>query len=111
MDADTAERRLRAIPGVGAWTARTVLLNALGHADVVPLGDYGLPRHVAWALAGQDGPAGDERLLALLEPVRGQRGRFVRWITAVADSPSRRGPRMALRAIDPDGAALLPRRR
>src|SRR5690606_23397966 len=82
MDADTAERRLRAIPGVGPWTARSVLLHALGHADVVPLGDYHLPRHVAYALTGEDGPADDERLLALLEPLRAQRGRVVRWITA-----------------------------
>jgi 3-methyladenine DNA glycosylase/8-oxoguanine DNA glycosylase len=110
MDADTAERRLRAIPGVGAWTARSVLLHALGHADVVPFGDYHLPRHVAFALTGDDGPADDERLLALLEPVRGQRGRFVRWITACAATPPRRGPRMPLRAIDPAAGALLPRR-
>jgi 3-methyladenine DNA glycosylase/8-oxoguanine DNA glycosylase len=111
MDADTAERRLRAIPGVGAWTARTVLLNALGHADVVPLGDYGLPRHVAFALTGDDGPADDERLLALLEPFRGQRGRIVRWIASCAATPPRRGPRMALRALDADGARELSRRR
>jgi len=111
MDADTAERRLRAIPGVGPWTARSVLLHALGHADVVPLGDYHLPRHVAYALTGEDGPADDERLLALLEPLRAQRGRVVRWITAFVAPPARRGPRPALRAIDPEGARLLPRGR
>lgn len=111
MDADAAERRLRAIPGIGAWTARTVLLNALGHADVVPLGDHGLPRHVAFALVGDQGPADDERLLALLAPYAGQRGRIVRWITAVAAIPPRRGPRAALRAIDPGGARELVRRR
>jgi 3-methyladenine DNA glycosylase/8-oxoguanine DNA glycosylase len=111
MDADAAERRLRAIPGVGPWTARMVLLHALGHPDVVPLGDYGLPRHVAYALAGDEGPADDERLLALLAPCAGQRGRVVRWITAVAAPPPRRGPRGALRAIDPDGARELSRRR
>jgi 3-methyladenine DNA glycosylase/8-oxoguanine DNA glycosylase len=109
MDADAAERRLRAIPGVGVWTARMVLLHALGHADVVPLGDYGLPRHVAYALTGDAGPAGDERLLALLAPYAGQRGRIVRWIAAVAATPPRRGPRGALRAIDPDGARELAR--
>jgi len=111
MDADAAERRLRAIPGIGVWSARSVLLHALGHADVVPLGDYGLPRHVAFALTGDDGPADDERLLALLAPFAGQRGRIVRWITAVAATPARRGPRGALRAIDPDGARELARRR
>jgi len=111
MDAGAAERRLRAIPGVGVWTARSVLLHALGHADVVPLGDYGLPRHVAFALTGDDGPADDGRLLALLEPCAGQRGRVVRWITAVAATPARRGPRAALRAIDPAGAWGLRGRR
>lgn len=110
MDADTAERRLRAIPGVGPWTARSVLLHALGHADVVPLGDYHLPRHVAYALTGEDGPADDARLLALLEPLRGQRGRVVRWISAAVAPPARRAPRPALRAIDAEGARLLPRR-
>jgi 3-methyladenine DNA glycosylase/8-oxoguanine DNA glycosylase len=107
MDADAGERRLRAIPGVGVWTARMVLLNALGHADVVPLGDYGLPRHVAYALTGDDGPADDERLLELLEPVRGQRGLVVRWIVATAATPARRGPRMAMRAIHPDAPRAL----
>jgi 3-methyladenine DNA glycosylase/8-oxoguanine DNA glycosylase len=110
MDADAAERRLRAIPGIGAWTARSVLLHALGHADVVPLGDYGLPRHVAYALTGDDGPADDARLLALLAPYEGQRGRIVRWIAAVAATPARRGPRGALRPIDPRGARELARR-
>jgi 3-methyladenine DNA glycosylase/8-oxoguanine DNA glycosylase len=99
LDADTAERRLRAIPGVGVWTARSVLLHALGHADVVPLGDYGLPRHVAYALTGDAGPADDARLLALLEPLRGQRGRVVRWLAAHAAGPPRRGPRMPLRVL------------
>ena len=107
LDLDTAERRLRAIPGVGAWTARSVLLHALGHADAVPLGDHGLPRHVAFALTGDDGPADDARLLALLEPWRGQRGRIVRWIVAVAEPPPRRAPRAALRAIDREGARAL----
>jgi 3-methyladenine DNA glycosylase/8-oxoguanine DNA glycosylase len=111
MDADAAERRLRAIPGIGVWTARSVLLNALGHPDVVPLGDYHLPRHVAFALTGDDGPADDARLLALLAPYAGQRGRLARWITACAAMPPRRAPRAAMRPIDRDGRRELARRR
>src|SRR5690606_31030506 len=43
MAPDACERRLRAIPGIGAWTAREAMLRGLGHADTVPLGDFHLP--------------------------------------------------------------------
>jgi len=106
MDADTAERRLTAFPGVGIWSARSALLRGMGHADAVPLGDYGLPGIVALNLAG-DARADDARMLALLEPFRGQRGRVVRWIMAAGRMPERRGPRAALREIDASSPSLL----
>ena len=108
MDADAAERRLVAFPGVGVWTARSVMLRGLGHADAVPLGDYHLASIVALHLAGEE-RADDARMLALLEPYRGQRGRVVRWILAAGDMPARRGPRAPLREIDPAAPALLRR--
>ena len=37
-----AERQLTAVPGIGPWTARYVLLRGLGAADVVPVGDSAL---------------------------------------------------------------------
>ena len=106
MNADAAERRLRCFPGVGIWTARSAMLRGLGHADAVPLGDYHLPRMVAFHLTGE-AEGDDARMLELLEPWRGQRGRIVAWIQAEGRMPPRRGPRMAMRDVDPRGRALL----
>jgi 3-methyladenine DNA glycosylase/8-oxoguanine DNA glycosylase len=106
MDADAAERRLMAFPGVGIWTARSAMLRGLGHADAVPLGDYHLATIVAFNLTGES-HADDARMLALLEPFRGERGRVVRWIMAAGSMPARRTPRAAMREIDPAARALL----
>lgn len=98
MAADDARRRLTALPGIGAWTAAEVATVALGDADAVSLGDYHLPHQVSWALAGE--PRGDDaRMLELLEPWRGHRGRVVRLIGAGAGAAPRYGPRMPLRTI------------
>jgi 3-methyladenine DNA glycosylase/8-oxoguanine DNA glycosylase len=88
-----ATRRLRALPGIGAWTAAEVSLMALGDADAVSVGDYHLPNHVAWALAGE-ARADDARMLELLEPYRGHRGRVIRLIVAGHPGPPRFGPRL-----------------
>jgi 3-methyladenine DNA glycosylase/8-oxoguanine DNA glycosylase len=93
-----AYRRLQALPGVGPWTAAEVALVALGDADAVSLGDYHLPSQVAWALAGER-TGTDERMLELLEPYRGHRGRVLRLLAAAAPGPPRRAPRMALRSF------------
>ena len=93
-----ATRRLRALPGIGAWTAAEVSLVALGDADAVSVGDYHLPHHVAWALAGE-ARGDDERMLELLEPYRGHRGRVLRLLVAGAPGPPRFGPRLPLRDI------------
>ncbi|MGH2687137.1 MAG: DNA-3-methyladenine glycosylase 2 family protein, partial [Actinomycetota bacterium] len=56
------------------------------------------PHQVSWALAGE--PRGDDaRMLELLEPYRGHRGRVVRLIVAAGIGPPRRGPRLATRSI------------
>ena len=53
---------------------------------------------VAWALAGE--PRGtDERMLELLEPYRGQRGRVVRLLELAGIAAPRYGPRLAPRRI------------
>jgi hypothetical protein len=93
-----AYRRLTALPGVGAWSAAEVASVALGDADAVSVGDYHLPDQVAWALAGE-ARAGDARMLELLEPYRGHRGRVIRLISAGAPRPPRFGPRMPLSTI------------
>lgn len=46
-DAEAARARLRALPGVGAWTAEYVALRALGDPDALPAGDLGLRRALA----------------------------------------------------------------
>jgi 3-methyladenine DNA glycosylase/8-oxoguanine DNA glycosylase len=95
---DEARQRLRALPGMGSWTAAEVAVVALGDADAVSVGDYHLPHVVSWALAGE--PRGtDERMLELLEPYRGHRARVLRLLTVGGVGPPRRGPRLPLRDV------------
>jgi hypothetical protein len=92
---------LLAIPGIGRWTAAEVTARALGDPDAVSVGDYHLPHLVSWALAGE--PRGtDERMLELLEPYRGQRGRVIRLLEASGLRPPAYGPRLAPRRIERD---------
>lgn len=100
-DADSAPayQALRAFPGIGPWTAAEVGIRAFGDPDAVSVGDFHLPNLVAWALAGE--PRGtDERMLELLEPYRGQRGRAVRLLELSGVRAPRHGPRLAPRRID-----------
>lgn len=91
-------RRLRALPGIGPWTAAEVALRALGDPDAVSVGDFHLPNLVSFALAGE--PRGtDARMLELLEPYRGQRGRVIRLLEASGIWPPARGPRCPIRSI------------
>ena len=87
-----AYRALRSLPGVGAWTAAEVALVALGDADAVPLGDYHLPSQVSWVLA-REPRADDQRMLELLAPFAGHRGRVIRLIGAAGLTAPRFGPR------------------
>ncbi len=96
---DEARRRLEALPGVGPWTAAEVMRLSFGDPDAVSVGDYHLPDVVAWALAGEP-RATDERMLELLEPYRGQRGRVQRLLEASHISPPAYGPRMEARSIE-----------
>ena len=93
-----AYRRLMALPGLGPWTAAEVALRALGDADAVSVGDYHIPSMVGFALAGER-KATDARMLELLAPYRGQRGRVIRLLEASGIRPPARGPRMSVRSI------------
>ncbi|HWS46115.1 MAG TPA: hypothetical protein VN636_09670, partial [Acidimicrobiia bacterium] len=89
---EALDRRLRATRGVGPWTAATVRHYVDGDADAVPVGDWHLPRHVGFALAGE-ARADDARMLELLEPFRPHRARAWRLIVAGTAGPPRRAPR------------------
>lgn len=93
-----AYARLRVMPGIGPWTAAEVALRALGDRDAVSVGDYHLPSLVAYALAGER-KATDERMLELLEPFRGHRGRVIRLLEDSGIRPEAHGPRMQPRSI------------
>jgi 3-methyladenine DNA glycosylase/8-oxoguanine DNA glycosylase len=66
--------RLEALPGVGQWTSAEVARVALGDPDAVSVGDYHLKHLVGWALAREE-RGSDARMLELLEPYLGNRGR------------------------------------
>jgi 3-methyladenine DNA glycosylase/8-oxoguanine DNA glycosylase len=96
---DEARRRLQTRPGIGPWTTAEVMRLSFGDPDAISVGDFHVPNIVTWALAGE--PRGtDERMLELLEPYRGQRGRVQLLLEASHISPPAFGPRMEARSID-----------
>jgi 3-methyladenine DNA glycosylase/8-oxoguanine DNA glycosylase len=94
-----ARDRLMAYQGIGPWTAAEVLARAVGDPDAVSLGDFHLPNLVAWLLAGEP-RADDARMVALLEPWRGHRGRVIRLLEASGLRAPRYGPRLSPRSIE-----------
>lgn len=90
-----AVRRLRVVPGVGAWTVAQVAARAYGDADAVPVGDYHLPTVVGLALAGR--PLDDAGMLETLAAYRGHRYRVIRLVTMYSWHRPRFGPRLPLR--------------
>ncbi len=92
------EARAVSLPGVGPWTASETAATVIGDPDTVVTGDFGLPGLVAWNLA-RERTADDARMLELLAPFRGQRGRVLRLLRAGGGYPARRAPRAALRSI------------
>jgi 3-methyladenine DNA glycosylase/8-oxoguanine DNA glycosylase len=93
-----ATARMTAVAGIGAWTAAEVVRTAYGDPDAVSIGDYHIPNTVAWALAGE--PRGDDaRMLALLAPFHGHRGRVCVLLEAAGVAAPRFGPRRPLRSF------------
>lgn len=92
---DEADRRLRTVPGIGAWTSAEVRQRAFGDPDAVSFGDYHVAKDVGWALTGT--PFDDGELEAFLEPWRPQRGRVPALVAAVGLARPRRGARLAPR--------------
>lgn len=90
--------RLEAIPGIGRWTSAEVARLAHGDADAVSVGDFHLKNLVAFALAGE--PRGsDERMLELLEPFAGHRGRVCLLLESAGIAAPRYGPRTRIEPI------------
>ena len=98
LPGDIAAARLRSFNGIGAWTVAEVATRAFGDPDAVSLGDFHLPHLVSWALEGKR-RGSDDRMLELLAPYAGQRGRVIRLIEAGIDPPARRAPRQRVRSI------------
>ncbi|MGI8774340.1 MAG: DNA-3-methyladenine glycosylase family protein [Actinomycetota bacterium] len=96
MSPAAALRRLLALPGIGPWTASTVVNGTLGEGDTVVPGDFHFPNLAAWVLAGEP-RADDARMLELLEPYRGHRGRVMRYVVASGIRPPKFGPKHRLR--------------
>ena len=90
-----AAAKLRLLPGVGAWTVGTVLATAMGDPDAVAVGDYHLKNVIGFALAGE-ARATDERMLELLSPYAGQRGRVIQALLRHGHRAPKFGPRQRI---------------
>jgi 3-methyladenine DNA glycosylase/8-oxoguanine DNA glycosylase len=89
-----AVQRLRAVPGIGVWTAAEVRQRALGDADAVSYGDTHLARFVGYALTGES--ADDHGMEELLAPWHGHRFRVIRLLQlGVAHGVVATAPRIA----------------
>jgi 3-methyladenine DNA glycosylase/8-oxoguanine DNA glycosylase len=93
-----ATRRMTAIAGIGPWTAAEVVRTVFGDPDAVSVGDYHIPNTVAWALAGE-ARADDARMLELLAPFIGHRGRVCVLLESAGIAAPRFGPRMPIRSF------------
>ena len=93
-----AATRLRALPGVGPWSAAEVAQVAFGDPDAVSVGDYWLCHWVCHNL-GRRARGTDAEMLELLAPWAGQRGRVCRLLMLGGASPPRFGPRLDLQPI------------
>ncbi len=82
---------LQRLPGIGPWTAAITVAVAGGDPDTVPVGDLHLPRLITRALCGEEGD--DERMLEVLEPYAGHRGRVVRMVKMGAPTGHEHRPR------------------
>lgn len=94
--ADNTCRFLEAQRGVGPWTIGSLRGSSMGDSDAIVLGDYSLPKHVAYFFTGDETINGtdatDDDMLKLLQPFRPHRY-YVTALLMHAPHPPRRGPR------------------
>jgi 3-methyladenine DNA glycosylase/8-oxoguanine DNA glycosylase len=95
MAPERALTRLRAIPGIGPWTAAEVAQRSFGDADAVSIGDYHIPGLVGWALVGRK--LDDAGMLEVLAEYAPHRHRVVRLVELAGIGKPRFGPRMPAR--------------
>ncbi len=88
------EPALRALPGVGVWTAAEVRQRAHGDPDAFSFADYHVAKNVTWALTGVAGD--DDACAQLLRPYAGHRFRVQRLLELDGVMRPRHGPRMTL---------------
>lgn len=93
LDAEPADadRALRSLPGVGAWTSAEVRQRAHGDPDAWSEGDYHVPGMVTLVLLGEK--LDNDAALEALEPYRGHRYRVQQLIGVVGARVERHGPR------------------
>jgi 3-methyladenine DNA glycosylase/8-oxoguanine DNA glycosylase len=92
---DQAASKLALLPGTGVWTIGSVMASAMGDPDAVAVGDFHLKNVVSFALAGE-ARGTDARMLELLAPYAGQRGRVVRLLLLDGHGAPRFGPRQRI---------------
>lgn len=95
---DQVAKHLGQVRGIGPWSIGWIGWTALGDADAVPVGDFHIPNNVVWALAGEP-RATDERMMEMLEPYEGHRGRVVRMIKGTGETAPKYGPRLSIQKI------------
>lgn len=83
LDVQQVRQNLSTIDGLSEGSIESAMLIAMGDADATPTGDQRRSREVGRVLAGEP-HADDSRMLELLEPWRGHRGRVIRLIEAGA---------------------------
>ncbi|MGA9871956.1 MAG: DNA-3-methyladenine glycosylase 2 family protein [Rhodococcus sp. (in: high G+C Gram-positive bacteria)] len=95
MSPAAAAKRLRAVPGVGVWTAAEVAQRAFGDADALSVGDYHLAAVVGWSLLGR--PLDDDGMIEYLKPLAPHRFRAVRLLQVAGKAIKPKfGPRTPL---------------
>ncbi len=94
-DHERGWRRLRAIPGVGAWTVEMLATAGQGRHDQVPAGDLGLRKLVGRRLSA------DPRAIADEEEVRSFFTPYGEWAGLAAAYLLRAGPPRPFRGLTP----------
>ncbi|MEP6463195.1 MAG: AlkA N-terminal domain-containing protein [Frankiaceae bacterium] len=95
-DRDEAERALRELPGIGAWTAGYIRMRALGDPDAFPSTDLGV-RHALNRLGAASDPAAAWNRAQRWRPWRSYAVSLL-WTASATETPDRRPARQLIGA-------------